>query len=338
MKQTVLITGGAGYIGSHTVLELLQHNYHVVVIDKACAFEINHPHVTYFQCDIADTHAITTILSHYHIDAVVHCAAFIEVGASVLNPALYYENNVVKTLIFLDMLRAYQIKKIVFSSSAAVYGIPQQLPIRETHPCLPISPYGRTKYMIEQILADYARAYSIEYIALRYFNAAGAHPEYQLGERHEPETHLIPRILHAAIHAEPFTVYGNDYETPDGTCVRDYVHVRDIARAHRLAIELLPCIEPTMRTINLGTAHGFSVQEIINAVEHVTGKKIMITHMPRRAGDPTYLIADNAYALKILKWQPELSNIVSIIESAYTFFIAERASAFKVIQYEEKNS
>jgi UDP-glucose 4-epimerase len=342
MKQTILVTGGAGYIGSHTVLELINNNYHVVVIDKACSYKINHPNVTYFQCDIANTQVVKTVLTRCMVDAVVHCAASIEVGASVINPAEYYENNVVKTLILLDTLRDYGINKIVFSSSAAVYGIPQELPIKETHACNPINPYGRTKYIIEQILHDYHAAYNLEFIALRYFNAAGAYPEYNLGERHEPETHLIPRMLQAVLRNEPFTLFGHDYETADGTCVRDYVHVRDIARAHRLGLEYLftARMDSTTLTtsggeklhnytgsvINLGTARGFSIQEIITCVENVTGKKLTIKNLPRRAGDPAYLIADNGLAKELLGWQPQFSDITSIISSAYEFYLGRMDS------------
>ncbi len=332
MKHTILVTGGAGYIGSHTVQELIDHNYHVVVIDRTCSFEINHPNITYFQCDIADTQAVKTILNHYTIDAVVHCAASIEVGASVVNPAEYYENNVIKTLMLLDTLRKQDINKIVFSSSAAVYGIPQQLPLKETHSCNPINPYGRTKYIIEQILSDYQKAYNLEYVALRYFNAAGAWPEYNLGERHEPETHLIPRILQAVLDNKKFTLFGNDYETPDGTCVRDYVHVRDIAQAHRLALEFL-FNKHKSAIINLGTARGFSIQEIITSVEQVTKKKIAIKHMPRRAGDPAYLIADNGLAHELLDWRPLHSDITSIIASAYEFYIQKSHKIVNIRPY-----
>jgi UDP-glucose 4-epimerase len=196
------------------------------------------------------------------------------------------------------------------------------LPIKETAVCNPINPYGRTKYIIEQILRDYQLAYGLHYVALRYFNAAGAWPEYNLGERHEPETHLIPRMLQAALHDEQFTLFGSDYQTHDGTCVRDYVHVRDIAQAHRLAIEYL-LTQHTSSVINLGTAQGFSIQEIINSVEHVTGKRINIKHMPRRAGDPAYLIADTSLAFEILSWKPQHSDITGIISSAYEFYIQE---------------
>lgn len=333
MKQTILVTGGAGYIGSHTVLELINHNYFVVVIDRACLYKINHPDVTYFQCDIADSDAVESVLTYRKIDAVVHCAALIEVGASVTNPAEYYENNVIKSLLLFECLRKHQITKIVFSSSAAVYGTPQQLPINETHPCNPINPYGRTKYMVEQMLADYQNAYNFEYVALRYFNAAGAWPEHSLGERHKPETHLIPRILHAVLHNEPFTLFGTDYETPDGTCVRDYVHVRDIAQAHRLALEYLlgskeipdQVRDDTRRgssvSINLGTAQGFSIQEIITSVQAVTGKRVSIKNVPRRQGDPAFLVADTTRAYELLGWQPQHSDITSIISSAYEFHI-----------------
>ncbi|MBY0110214.1 MAG: UDP-glucose 4-epimerase GalE [Candidatus Babeliaceae bacterium] len=344
MKQTILVTGGAGYIGSHTVLELIMHNYQVVVIDRVCSFEINHPEITYFQCDIADTHAVKTILSHYKIDAVIHCAASIEVAESVINPAEYYENNVIKTLLLLDTLREHALTKLVFSSSAAVYGIPQQLPIKESHTCNPINPYGRTKYIIEKVLQDYHAAYKLDYIALRYFNAAGAYPEYNLGERHQPETHLIPRMLEAVLHNKPCTLFGTDYETPDGTCVRDYVHVRDIARAHRLALEYLLAapLNVSSAIINLGTAKGFSIQEIITTVEQVTDKKLSIKRMPRRAGDPAYLIADNTLARSLLGWQALHSDITSIISSAYEFYIREAPKKNTLLHlkgyYEEKNN
>ncbi len=318
MKQTILVAGGAGYIGSHTVLELLQHHYRVVVVDKACSHQINDANVSYFQCDISHTTAIKNICTRYNINAVVHCAASIEVGASVVNPALYYENNVTKTLQFIESLRACSIKNIVFSSSAAVYGTPLQLPITETDICNPINPYGRTKLMVEQILTDYHTAYQFNSVLLRYFNAAGAYPEYNLGERHEPETHLIPRLLHAAHYGETFTLYGNDYETKDGTCVRDYVHVRDIARAHRLALEYLSNGGQNT-ALNLGTAHGFSVLEIITAVEQVVQKRIITKTLPRRSGDPAYLIADNQRAQTLLQWQPKQSDIISLVSSAYRF-------------------
>lgn len=328
MKQTILVTGGAGYIGSHTVLELLNHHYRVVVIDKVCSHQINNHNVLYFQCDIADSQAVQTILLHYNVSAVVHCAAYIEVGASVVNPADYYDNNVTKTFAFLETLRACNIKTIVFSSSAAVYGIPEKLPITETATLNPINPYGRTKLFVEQILQDYHSAYKFNYIALRYFNAAGAYPEYNLGERHEPETHLIPRILQAARDNKNFTLFGADYETADGTCVRDYVHVRDIARAHRLSLEYIDA-HNTSAVLNLGAGRGYSIKEIIEAVETVVQKKIAINYAARRAGDPAYLIADNRLAAQLLQWQPEYSDIVTIVSSAYQFMLGEKSVAFR---------
>ncbi len=327
MKQTILAAGGAGYIGSHTVLELLQHNYHVVVIDKLCTTRINHPNVAYFQCDIADAGIIKTICQRYTIDAVVHCAAYIEVGASVVHPASYYENNVIKSFQFIENLRQCGINNIIFSSSAAVYGMPTTLPIPETHACNPINPYGMTKLMVEQLLADYHTAYGTRYIALRYFNAAGAHPAHGLGERHTPETHLIPRLLNAAREGEAFTLYGNDYPTPDGTCVRDYVHVRDIAAAHRLSVEYLTMHDAGM-AINLGNGTGFSVRTILQAVEDVVGHSITVSILDRRAGDPAYLVADTQRAQEILGWQPRFSDIKTIIADAYAFEVSQRSAVF----------
>lgn len=323
MKQTILVTGGAGYIGSHTVLELLQHDYHVIVIDLNCSYQIHHPHVLYFQCDIADTPLVKSICSTYQVDAVIHCAAYSQVATSVVNPALYYHNNVSKTITFLDTIRSCAISRIIFSSSAAVYGTPNQVPIPEHHPCNPINPYGNTKMVIETVLADYARAYRLQSVSLRYFNAAGGHPEYNLGERHEPETHLIPLFLHAALNGKPCTIFGDDYATADGTCVRDYVHVRDIARAHRLALEYIH--HSGNLVLNLGTARGYSIKEIIVAIEQVTEKTLIKQYAPRRNGDPAILIADTAQAQHLLHWQPEMSDITTLVASTYKFMTMQNS-------------
>lgn len=332
MEKTILVTGGAGYIGSHTVLELLQHNYRVVVIDKSCRYQINNPRAVYFQCDIAHSQALKAICARYPIDAVIHCAAYIQVGESITNPAGYYDNNVVKTAQFLETMRTLSIARMVFSSSAAVYGYPQTLPITEQHPCAPVNPYGQTKRIVEQMLHDYHGAYGLEYIALRYFNAAGGYPEYQLGERHQPETHLIPLVLQAALENRPCTIFGSNYPTPDGTCVRDYVHVRDIARAHRLALEYFD--QPTglkAEIFNLGTARGFSVLEIIQAVEALLQKKLSLHYAPARTGDPAYLIADATHAARRLGWQPMHSDIMTIVSSALQILVTQYQHNFDIV-------
>lgn len=313
--------GGAGYIGSHTVKHLLANNYSVVVadnlvyghkeaVDSRAKFEI---------ADLADKASLRKVFDKYNIDAVIHFAAFAYVGESVQNPQKYYQNNVVGTINLLDVMMEYGVKKIVFSSTCATYGEPQYTPIDEKHPQNPINPYGRTKLMIEQIFADYEKAYGLQHIALRYFNAAGCAADGSIGESHTPETHIIPLVLKAITgERDNIKVFGTDYDTRDGTCIRDYIHVEDLAQAHRLAVEKLGSYNGC---INLGTGVGTTVKEIITAAENVSGKKCPVEYAERRAGDPAKLFADNRKAKKILGWNPQYLNIENIIQTAWNWEI-----------------
>lgn len=311
--------GGAGYIGSHTVKHLLANNYSVVVadnlvyghkeaVDSRAKFEI---------ADLADKASLRKVFDKYNIDAVIHFAAFAYVGESVQNPQKYYQNNVVGTINLLDVMMEYGVKKIVFSSTCATYGEPQYTPIDEKHPQNPINPYGRTKLMIEQIFADYEKAYGLQHIALRYFNAAGCAADGSIGESHTPETHIIPLVLKAITgERDNIKVFGTDYNTRDGTCIRDYIHVEDLALAHRLAVEKLGSYNGC---INLGTGVGTTVKEIITAAENVSGKKCPVEYAERRAGDPAKLFADNRKAKEILGWNPQYLNIENIIQTAWNW-------------------
>jgi UDP-glucose 4-epimerase len=254
-------------------------------------------------------------------DAIMHFASFIQVGESVQHPDKYYQNNVVNTLALLNSMRAKGVQNLIFSSTAAIFGEPHYSPIDESHPQLPINPYGWTKLIVEKTLADYDKAYGIKSVCLRYFNAAGADPEGQLGERHFPETHLIPLILQAASRRRPhISVYGRDYETPDHTCIRDYIHIQDLCLAHWQALQSLMKNENS-QSYNLGNGNGFSVQEVINTAELVTGRMIPVVNAPRRAGDPARLVADSTLARKKLGWQPQYSELATIIEHAWKWEI-----------------
>lgn len=315
----ILVMGGAGYIGSHTVKHLLANNYSVVVadnlvyghkeaVDSRAKFEI---------ADLADKASLRKVFDKYNIDAVIHFAAFAYVGESVQNPQKYYQNNVVGTINLLDVMMEYGVKKIVFSSTCATYGEPQYAPIDEKHPQNPINPYGRTKLMIEQIFADYEKAYGLQHIALRYFNAAGCAADGSIGESHTPETHIIPLVLKAITgERDNIKVFGTDYDTRDGTCIRDYIHVEDLALAHRLAVEKLGAYNGC---INLGTGVGTTVKEIITAAENVSGKKCPVEYAERRPGDPAKLFADNRKAKEILGWNPQYLNIENIIQTAWNW-------------------
>lgn len=267
--------------------------------------------------DLADRMFLDTLFGERQIDGVMHFASFIQVGESVQHPAKYYENNVVNTLNLLCAMVAHDVKRFIFSSSAAVYGEPIKVPIDEAHPKNPINPYGRSKWMVEQMLADYDRAYGLRSISLRYFNAAGADPEGELGERHQPETHLIPLVLQAASGRRAnIQVYGRDYDTPDGTCIRDYVHVADLCQAHLLAIERL-FAGGESAAYNLGNGNGFSVQEVIAAAERVTGEAIPVRNVERRDGDPARLVADASRIRQELGWRPEYNQLETIIRHAW---------------------
>lgn len=318
--KTILVAGGAGYIGSHTVKHLIQNNYNVVVVDNLVYGHREAVLTDNFeQIDIGNKEALDKVFKKYNIDAVIHFAGYAYVGESVFNPQKYYDNNVVKTINLLNTMIENGVKNIVFSSTCATYGNPQYTPIDENHPQKPINPYGKTKLMTEQIMEDYDRAYGLKYSALRYFNAAGCDADGQLGESHDPETHLIPLILKTLTgERENITVFGTDYDTEDGTCIRDYIHVEDLADAHRLAVEKLLTDKESF-CLNLGTGIGSSVLEMINAAEKVTGKKIPVVYGERREGDPPKLFASNEKAKEFLKWKPKYTKIDSIIKTAWNW-------------------
>ena len=316
----VLVVGGAGYIGSHMVKLLLGSDYRTITLDNlSTGYRDAVLGGEFMQVDLADRPALDRLFAQRSIDAVMHFASFIQVGESVKEPAKYYENNVTNTLNLLDSMVAHGIKRFIFSSSAAVYGNPITVPIPEDHPKHPINPYGRTKWMVEQILDDYDRAYGLKSVSLRYFNAAGADPGGQLGERHEPETHLIPLILRAASGRAPdIKVFGRDYDTPDGTCIRDYVHVADLCDAHRLALDQL--LDGGVSAVyNLGNGNGFSVAEVIAATERVTRRNIPVTDVARREGDPPRLVANATRARTELGWQPQFNELDAIIAHAWAW-------------------
>jgi UDP-glucose 4-epimerase len=316
--KNILVIGGAGYIGSHMVKFLHQQGCRVTTLDSLVGgFRDAVLHGTLVQGDIADRGLLDNLLASQRFDAVMHFASFIQVGESVAEPAKYYQNNLVNTLNLLDAMRGAGVGSFIFSSTAAIFGEPRSDRIDETHPKHPINPYGRTKLMVEQALADYDAAYGLKSVCLRYFNAAGADPEGQLGERHEPETHLIPLVLRAASGRRPhISVFGRDYDTPDGTCIRDYVHVSDLCSAHWLALQALFNGGPS-QAFNLGNGNGFSVQEVIDAARRVTGLEIPVQDAGRRAGDPARLVADATQAVKVLGWKPQFAALDTLIEHAW---------------------
>lgn len=315
----ILVVGGAGFIGSHMVKMLGQMACRVTTLDDLSSGHRDAVlYGDFMQGDMGDRSVLDAVLSR-GFDAVMHFASFIQVGESVHNPALYYQNNVVKTLALLDAMRAHGVKNFVFSSTAATFGEPQYSPMDEKHPQQPVNPYGRTKLMVEQVLADYAQAYGLRSVSLRYFNAAGADPEGQLGERHEPETHLIPLVLQVASGRRPhLQVFGRDYDTHDGTCVRDYVHVEDLCSAHWLALQsLMAGHGADCQAYNLGNGHGFSVQEVIDTAQKVSGRSVAVIDSPRRTGDPSRLVADPTLARQKLGWQPQFSELRTLLEHAW---------------------
>jgi UDP-glucose 4-epimerase len=332
-NKTVLVTGGAGYIGSHTSFVLAQQGYNVVIIDKLLhGQQFNFPWATFIKADFADEKVLKDVFLNYKIDAVIHFAALIEVGLSVESPHLFYENNVVKTLKLLDVMRENGVRKIIFSSSCAVYGDPVRVPMDEEHLKNPISPYGKNKLVVEYVLEDYARAYGLQYVSLRYFNSAGAFPEQNLGEQHDPETHIIPLLFRSIRNKTPFYVFGSDYATPDGTCVRDYIHVRDLADAHLKAYEHVNATHVS-DVFNLGTGRGYSVRELVLAAGNVCGQKAIVICKERRDGDVDALVADPSKATNILGWSPQFSSLDFILKSALKF---EEINLAKV-QYEQNN-
>jgi len=320
----ILVMGGAGYIGSHTVRHLIDNGYEVVVADNLIYGHLDavDERAKFVHSDLLDIVSLDRLFNDNKIDAVIHFAAFAYVGESVNSPEKYYYNNVVGTINLLRAMINHDVKKIVFSSTCATYGEPKYTPIDENHPQNPINPYGRTKLMIEQIFDDYEHAYGLEHIALRYFNAAGCSKDGKIGESHTPETHLIPLVLKAITgERDSIKVFGTDYDTPDGTCIRDYIHVEDLANAHRLAVEKLGSYNGC---INLGTGVGTSVKEIIVAAEKISGKKCPVEYVARRPGDPARLFANNTKAKEILNWEPKYKNIEDIIETAYNWELNRR--------------
>lgn len=323
----ILVTGGAGYIGSHCVLALLKEGFAVHIFDN---FSTGHKEtvetlkkygtLTYSEGDLQNKTDIKKVFENNKIDAVVHFAAFSQVGESVKNPQKYYQNNVCGTLNLLEAMLENDVKKIVFSSTAATYGEPVYTPIDENHPQLPINPYGQTKLMIERIMDDYDKAYGLKSVRLRYFNVAGADSEGRVGEWHNPETHLVPNILKSSFgDGKTFEMYGDDYDTKDGTCVRDYINVEDLAQAHILALKYLNNGGET-NFFNLGTQEGTTVKEVFDVCEQVIGKSIPVKKMPRREGDPAILVADNTKAKNELGWEPK-NSFEHSVKTAYEWEI-----------------
>jgi UDP-glucose 4-epimerase len=315
--MAVLVTGGAGYIGSVTVERLRDRGESVVVLD-----DLGHGHrpaldgwIPFHQGDIGDRQLIARIAREHEIESCIHFAALIEVGESVAQPARYFENNVAKGIALMSALAEAGVRRVVFSSTAAVYGEPEQIPIREQSRLWPTNPYGWSKFFMERVLAAYDAAYGLKFISLRYFNAAGATEKF--GEHHDPESHLIPNVLAAALGQKPaIHVFGNNYPTPDGTPLRDYIHVSDLAEAHILALQHLRQGGQS-DFLNVGTGRGFSVLELIDCAREVTGREIPVRIEPPRAGDPARLIADPTRAKAVLGWTPQISDLRSIIRSAW---------------------
>ncbi|MDQ7747027.1 UDP-glucose 4-epimerase GalE [Hydrogenophaga pseudoflava] len=316
--MNILVVGGAGYIGSHMVKQLALTGCQVTTLDNLVGgFRDAVLHGAFVEGDIADRALLDRLLQAGRFDAVMHFASHIQVGESVQDPAKYYGNNVVNTLNLLEAMRHAGVMRFIFSSTAAIFGEPQTERIAEDHPKQPINPYGRSKLMVEQALEDYDRAYGLRSVCLRYFNAAGADPEGQLGERHEPETHLIPLVLQAASGRRPhISVFGQDYDTPDGTCIRDYVHITDLCEAHWLALQSLLHGEGS-QAYNLGNGHGFSVNQVIEAARRVTGRDIEVRYAPRRPGDPARLVADSTQAQRRLDWRPRYAALDTLVEHAW---------------------
>jgi UDP-glucose 4-epimerase len=318
--DNILVVGGAGYIGSHMVVALGEAGFAPVILDNlysghrdaVIAGEL-------IEGDLSDRELVNRVLDTREFAGVMHFAAHIEVGESVRDPAKYYRNNLANTQNLLDAMVRFGVNSFIFSSTAAIFGEPGYVPIDEAHPKMPVNPYGRSKWMVEQLLADYDHAYGLRSIALRYFNAAGADPRGRLGERHCPETHLIPLVLQAASgQRESITLFGSDYDTADGTCVRDYIHVSDLCNAHLLALRRLVAGADSDR-FNLGNGHGYSVQEVIDAATKITGREIPVVRGERRLGDPARLVADSTRARSQLGWEPRYAELETIIAHAWAW-------------------
>lgn len=316
----ILVTGGAGYIGSHACKALAAAGYSPITYDNLV---YGHPWAVRWgpleHGDILDRARLDAVLRKYQPAAVMHFAAFAYVGESMADPGKYFRNNVAGTLTLLEAMRDQGIDQLVFSSTCATYGMPEQVPIGEQHPQRPINPYGASKWMVERMLADFGSAHGLRAIALRYFNAAGADPDGEIGEVHDPETHLLPLVLDAAAgRLAAVTVFGDDYPTPDGTCVRDYIHVTDLAQAHLLALRALQA-GAASTAYNLGNGQGFSVREVIECAERVTGRSVPVEIGARRAGDPPQLVGDAAHIREALGWQPAYADLKIIIETAWSW-------------------
>jgi len=313
---SILIVGGAGYIGSQTAKLVAKAGQRPVVYDNLV---YGHRWAAkwgpFIEGDLSDSALLTRVLKEHQVTAVIHFAAYAYVGESVTDPRKYFHNNVVNTLCLLDALVDNGVRDIVFSSTCATYGEPRQVPISEDHPQNPVNPYGESKLMVEKMLHWYQGAYGLRYAALRYFNAAGADPDGEVGEDHDPETHLIPLVLQAAIGRRPnVSIFGDDYDTPDGTCIRDYIHVSDLAEAHVLALRAL---DRGSRTYNLGNGNGFSVLDVIRVAREITGREVPVVRAPRRPGDVPRLLADSARIRGELGWTPSVPDLPRIVESAW---------------------
>ena len=328
MTDNILVTGGAGYIGSHTAKALSQAGYMPVTVDnlsRGNAWAVKWGPLE--QADLADREALSAIFRRWQPKAVLHFAAHAYVGESVSDPFLYYRNNVAGTLSLLEAMREAGCDKIVFSSTCATYGTPDSNPITEDMAQEPVNPYGASKLMVERILSDANHAYGLRSVILRYFNASGADPEGEIGEAHDPETHLIPLALEAAAGTGPaLKVFGNDYDTPDGTCIRDYIHVADLASAHVSALDFLRAGGDSCQ-INLGNGNGFSVLEVIRTIEQVTGRKVPFEFAPRRPGDPPVLVADAQRARELLNWHPQYAALDDQVRHAWQWLCRQAAHA-----------
>jgi UDP-glucose-4-epimerase GalE len=317
MSRSVLVTGGAGYIGSHACKALARAEYRPIVYDNISR---GHRDAVRWgplvEGDLADRNRLTAALSEHQVSAVMHFAAYAYVGESVTDPGMYYHNNLGGTLSLLEAMREVGVDKIVFSSTCATYGNPDTIPIRETASQLPVNPYGETKLAIERALHWYEQAYGLRSVSLRYFNAAGADPDGEIGELHQPETHLVPLVLQAALgQRSQIDIYGTDYPTPDGTAIRDYIHVQDLAEAHLRALEHLGAGRPSA-AVNLGTGRGHSVREVVRVAEAVSGRLIPCRDTPRRPGDPPVLVADPSLATDLLGWRAQMSDLETIVRTA----------------------
>ena len=316
--NNILVVGGGGYIGSHMCKYLSKNGYLPIVLDNLSrGHEKAVKWGPLIEGSISDRNILKRVFSEHRIDAVMHYAAYSYVGESVTDPSMYYQNNLADTICLLSEMLEAEVKKIVFSSSCAVYGEPEEIPITENHPQNPVNPYGRTKYMVEQVLNDFKYAYGVEFVSLRYFNAAGADPEGELGEDHNPETHLIPLAIQAALgKREEIRIYGNDYPTHDGTCIRDFIHVEDLAESHLLALNRL-LNGKGGGTYNLGNGQGYSVREVIDITRRITGKPIRDRVVDRRDGDPAVLVGSSDKAKNELGWNPRVPDLESIVETAW---------------------